>query len=141
MYNILIDALCKDKKMDHARDLFIMLSAKGLHHNVKTYNIMIRGLCGGLLDEAKEFFVVMEQNGCSPDDVTFNTIIWGFLGTKKYSEALLHLDEMVVKGFSVDVSTSSRIVDLMSTRGEDPALQQGIKSFLPKDTHGREEIE
>ncbi|KAE9455410.1 hypothetical protein C3L33_12688, partial [Rhododendron williamsianum] len=106
-YTILIDALCKDKNMDHVRDLFNKHSSKGLYPDVKTYNIMIRGFCyKGLLNEAKEFFVEMEWNGCFLDGCTYNVIIRGFK-RKKYSEAMALLEEMVAKGFSTNASTAS----------------------------------
>ncbi|KAE9454979.1 hypothetical protein C3L33_13119, partial [Rhododendron williamsianum] len=124
-YTILIDALCKDKNMDHARDLFNKLSSKGLYPDVKTYNIMIRGFCyEGLLNKAKEFFVEMEKNGCFPDGCTCNVIIRGFLARKKYSEAMVLLEEMVAKGFSANASTASWIVNLWSTKKQDSALQE-----------------
>ncbi|CAL5422479.1 unnamed protein product [Camellia sinensis] len=142
MYNILIDAFCKDKKLDTARALFNNLSSKGLQPDVKTYTTMIQGFCEeGLLHEAKELFVKMEHNGCLPDDVTYNTIIRGFIGQHKCYEALILVEEMVQRGFSADASNSSLIIDILSTKGQDPALQEVIKKFMPKDSHGMQEIE
>ncbi|XP_028084935.1 putative pentatricopeptide repeat-containing protein At1g12700, mitochondrial [Camellia sinensis] len=103
---------------------------------------MIQGLCEeGLLDEAKELFVKMEKNSGLPNDVNYNTIIGGFLGQQKCYEVLVLLEKMLQKGFSPDASTSSLIVDLISTRGQDPTLQDVIKKFFPKDSHGMHEIE
>ncbi|KAF5958928.1 hypothetical protein HYC85_000137 [Camellia sinensis] len=134
IYNILIDAFCKDKKLNTVRALFNILSSKGLHPDVKTYTMMIQGLCEeGLLDEAKEF-VKIEQNGCLPNDVTYNIVIQGFLGQQKYHEASILLDEMFGRGFSADASTFSLIVDILSTKGQDPALQEVIKKLMPKHT-------
>ncbi|KAI8561106.1 hypothetical protein RHMOL_Rhmol04G0311200 [Rhododendron molle] len=75
----------------------------------------------------------MEQKGYFPDGCTYNVIIRGFLARKKYSEALVLLKEMVAKGFSADASTVSWIVNLRSTKGQDAALQEVIKWFMPKD--------
>ncbi|CAL5351199.1 unnamed protein product [Camellia sinensis] len=141
-HNILINAFCKDKKLDTARALFSNLSSKGLKPDVKTYTTMIHGFCKeGLLHEAKELFVKMEHNGCLPNDVTYNTIIRGFIGQHKCYEALILVEEMVQRGFSVDASNSSLIIDILSTKGQDSALQEVIKKFMPKDSHGMQEIE
>ncbi|KAE9455769.1 hypothetical protein C3L33_12330, partial [Rhododendron williamsianum] len=76
MYSILIDALCKNKKPDNARDLFIELSSKGLQLDFNTYDIMICGLRKeGFFDEAKELSVKMEQNGFFPDIGDYKSII------------------------------------------------------------------
>ncbi|THG14646.1 hypothetical protein TEA_023839 [Camellia sinensis var. sinensis] len=142
MYSILINTFCKDKKLDTARALFNNLSSKGLHPDVKTYTMMIHGLCKeGLLHEAKELFVKMEHSGCLADDVTYNTIIRGFIRQHKCYEALILTEEMVQRGFSADASTFPLIVDILSTKGQDPALQEVIQKFMPKDSHGMQENE
>ncbi|CAL5351065.1 unnamed protein product [Camellia sinensis] len=104
--------------------------------------MMIRGLCEeGLLHEAKELFVKMEQSGCLPNDVTYNTIIRGFIGQHKCYEALILVEEMVQRGFSADAFNFPLIVDILSTKGQDPALREVIKKFMPKDSHGMHDIE
>ncbi|GMP85239.1 hypothetical protein CsSME_00038475 [Camellia sinensis var. sinensis] len=103
---------------------------------------MIQGFCEeGLLREAKELFVKMEHNGCLPNDVTYNTIIRGFIGQHKCYEALILVEEMVQRGISADASNSSLVIDILLTKGQDPALQEVIKKFMPKDGHGIQEIE
>ncbi|GMP25406.1 hypothetical protein CsSME_00002291 [Camellia sinensis var. sinensis] len=131
MYSIIIDAFCKDKKLDTARALFNNLSSNGLHSNVKTYTMMIQGLCEEcLLDEAKDLFVKMEQNGCLATDVTHSTIIHRFIGQQKCYEVLVLLEEMIGRGFMPDASTFSLVVDLISTEGQDFALKEMIKKFM-----------
>ncbi|PQM40857.1 putative pentatricopeptide repeat-containing protein [Prunus yedoensis var. nudiflora] len=57
---------------------------KELQPNVKTYNIMINGLCiGGLTSEVEKLLVEMEGKGCSPDGCTYNTIIRGLISNKE----------------------------------------------------------
>ncbi|KAF5941785.1 hypothetical protein HYC85_019427 [Camellia sinensis] len=139
-YNILIDGFCKVKKVDSARAIFNNLSSKGLHPNVRTYNMMIQGLFEeGLLHEAKELFVKMEQNCCLANDVTYNTIIRGFIRQHKCYEALILVQEMVQRGFSADASTFPLIVNILSTKEQDLALQEVIKKFMPKDSLGMQE--
>ncbi|XP_028114903.1 pentatricopeptide repeat-containing protein At3g22470, mitochondrial-like [Camellia sinensis] len=161
-YGILLDGLCKNGHisealslfhvmesnslhldiLDTARALFSNLSSKGLQPDVKTYTTMIQGFCEeGLLHDAKELFVKMEHNGCLPNDVTYNTIIRGFIGQHKCYEALILVEEMVQRGFSANASNSSLVIDILSTKGQDPALQEVIKKYMPKDSHGMQEIE
>ncbi|XP_028115337.1 pentatricopeptide repeat-containing protein At1g62930, chloroplastic-like [Camellia sinensis] len=128
--------------LDTARALFSNLSSKGLQPDVKTYTTMIQGFCEeGLLHDAKELFVKMEHNGCLPNDVTYNTIIRGFIGQHKCYEALILVEEMVQRGFSADASNSSLVIDILTTKGQDAAVQEVIKKYMPKDSHGMQEIE
>ncbi|KAI9113682.1 hypothetical protein K1719_014933 [Acacia pycnantha] len=61
-------------------EIFQNLLIKGCCPNVKTYTIMISGLCrDGLLDEAVSLLSKMEGNDCLPDVVTFSTIISALL--------------------------------------------------------------
>ncbi|KAF5940740.1 hypothetical protein HYC85_021907 [Camellia sinensis] len=83
----------------------------------------------------------MEHSGCLPNDVTYNTIIRGFIGQHKCYEALTLVEEMVQKGFSIDASNSSVIIDILSTKGQDPFVRKVIKKFMPKDSHGMHDIE
>ncbi|XLT95075.1 hypothetical protein HN873_016737, partial [Arachis hypogaea] len=51
-----------------AIEIFQDLSVKGYHPNVRTYNIIINGLCKeGLFEEALALLSKMEGNGCLPD--------------------------------------------------------------------------
>ncbi|XP_028082872.1 pentatricopeptide repeat-containing protein At1g62930, chloroplastic-like [Camellia sinensis] len=132
----------QDKKLDTTRAFFHNLSSKGLQPNVKSYTMMIKGLCEkGLLHEAKELFLKMEQNGCLADDVAYNTIIQGFVRRHKCYEALILVEDMVQRDFSTDASIFPLIIDILSTKGQDPALQEVIKKFMPKDSRGMQENE
>ncbi|XP_057489489.1 pentatricopeptide repeat-containing protein At1g62914, mitochondrial-like [Actinidia eriantha] len=99
MYSILIDALCKDKKLYTARDLFNQLSAKGLHH-----------------DDTR--MVACEMRSLTTPSSE------DFLANARGYGALLLLEEMTGKGFSTDASISSLIVDQILTKGQDPAIQE-----------------
>ncbi|CAL5422463.1 unnamed protein product [Camellia sinensis] len=141
MYNILIDAFCKDKSMILQGPFSITFLPRDYNLMLR-HTMMIQGFCDeGLLREAKELFVKMEHNGCLPNDVTYNTIIRGFIGQHKCYEALILVEEMVQRGFSADASNSSLVIDILSTKGQDPALQEVIKKFMPKDGHGIQEID
>ena len=80
-----------------------------------------------LSDEAKELFVKMEQNGCLPNDVVYNTVIRGLLGQQKYNEAMSLLEKMVGREFSPNTYAFALIANLISTKGQDLALEEVIK--------------
>jgi pentatricopeptide repeat protein len=111
-------------KLMIGRELFNTLPTKGLQANVRTYNIMIKGLCKeGLLIEAMELFEKMEENGCSPNDFTYNTIIQGFLQHNETSWVVKYIKTMVDKGFSANATIATILIDLLSTNQVDKTLQ------------------
>ncbi|KDP44285.1 hypothetical protein JCGZ_22914 [Jatropha curcas] len=128
-YTVIVNGLCKigktnvaigilkrmvEKagKVNDAKELFSRLSIEGLHPDVCTYTIIVKGLCKeGLLDEALKVFRKMEGNGCSPDDCSYNVIIQGYLQHNDLSMAKQLIDEMVGKGFSADATTMELVVN------------------------------
>jgi pentatricopeptide repeat protein len=102
IYDILIDV----GKLTMARELFCSLPMKGMQPNVRTYAIMIKGLCQeGLIDEASELL----------DDCTYNTIIQGLLQHNETSKAKKYLQIMVDKDFSTTTTAATILVDLLSS--------------------------
>ncbi|KAM5582876.1 hypothetical protein ABKV19_003008 [Rosa sericea] len=108
--------LCKAGKIESARDLFCGLSSsKGVQPNVRTYTVMIQGLCHhGLIIEAEKLLREMGGKGCSPNDCT---IIRGLLNNNETSWATRLIQEMLERGFSADASTMELIVQGYSRSG------------------------
>ncbi|XLS59148.1 hypothetical protein HN51_008903, partial [Arachis hypogaea] len=80
-----------------AKEIFQDLSVKGYRPNVRTYNIMINGLCKeGLFKEALALLSKMEGNGCLPNSVTFETLIRALFEKVENDMAEKLLREMVV---------------------------------------------
>ena len=66
--------------MKAAKEIFQLLSVKGCHPNIRTYNIMINGLRReGLLDEADALLLEMVDNGFPPNAVTFDPLVRALL--------------------------------------------------------------
>nr|GMD95861.1 putative pentatricopeptide repeat-containing protein At1g12700, mitochondrial [Ipomoea batatas] len=127
---IIIDRVCKIGRLNIARNVFNDLISKGRRLNVKTYNVMINGLCrGGFLDEALELLRKMEKNDCLPDTVTYNVILQEFVREKKWHEANLLLDEMVGKGISLDRCTFFFLNDLLALKTGDETVLKVIQKF------------
>ncbi|KAK7270666.1 hypothetical protein RJT34_25984 [Clitoria ternatea] len=63
-YTILIDVLCKGRRLETAQDIFQNLLIEGLHLRERTYNVMIGGFCKeGLFDKALTLLFKMENDG------------------------------------------------------------------------------
>ncbi|XP_039682694.1 pentatricopeptide repeat-containing protein At3g60050 [Medicago truncatula] len=98
-YNILIDGLCKEGRLENAQVIFQDLLIKGYKVKVWTYNTMINGLClEGLFDEAMTLLEKMEDNGCTPDVVTYETIIYALFKNDENDKAEKLLREMITRG-------------------------------------------
>ncbi|KAL4316905.1 hypothetical protein AHAS_Ahas15G0331800 [Arachis hypogaea] len=77
MCNILLCRLCKCGRLNTAKEYFQQFLIKNYRLQVRTYNVMIIGLCKeGLLDEAITLLSKMEGNGYLPPDcVSYETIM------------------------------------------------------------------
>ncbi|KAG5598932.1 hypothetical protein H5410_030302 [Solanum commersonii] len=114
IYNVVINGLCKNSKLDEAHAIFEKLSSMGLLPNARTYNTMKNGFClEGLLDKAKDMIRQMEDNGCLPDNVTYNLVLQGFLRCDKISEMTTFMKEMAGRGFSLDATATTFLVDIV----------------------------
>jgi len=82
---------------------------------VKTYNIMIGGLCKkGPLSEAELLFRKMEEDGHAPDGWTYNILIRAHLGDGDATKSVKLIEELKRCGFSVDASTIKMVIDMLS---------------------------
>ncbi|KAM7466418.1 hypothetical protein LguiB_013980 [Lonicera macranthoides] len=133
-YNLLINAACKDGKLEIAKELLNEVFSNGLQPIARTYSAIINGLCQeGSLDEAKELLTRMEDNGCFPTEFTYNVIVRGFLKKNHTYEAMALLEKTRESGFSVDNSTIETLVEVLQMREQDPTLLNMIQKLAPKD--------
>ena len=127
IYNILINGLFNVGKLKNAREIFYSLPTKALRPNVWTYTIMIKGFFkDGLIDEVVELLEKVDGNGCLPNDRTYNTIIQGLLQHNETSRVMKYLHIMVEK-VSVNATTASMFIDLLSTKQVDKNIQELLK--------------
>ncbi|CAH2048202.1 unnamed protein product, partial [Thlaspi arvense] len=102
--------MCKAGKVEDAWDLFSCLSLKGVKPNVVTCNTMISGLCRkDLLQEADALFRKMKEDGPLPDSGTYNALIGARLRDAASAELI---KEMRSCGFAGDVSTVSLVTNI-----------------------------
>jgi pentatricopeptide repeat domain-containing protein 1 len=72
---------------------------KGYNLNIRTYTIMINGVCKeGLFDEAEALLSKMEDNGIIPNVVTYETFIRALFHKDEKEKAKKILREMIARG-------------------------------------------
>ncbi|CAG7867024.1 unnamed protein product, partial [Brassica rapa] len=110
-YKILMDGF----RVDEAWDLFCSLPLKEVKPDVKTYTIMIGGLCKkGSMSKAGLLFKKMGEDGIAPDDCTWNTLIRAHLRGGDLATSAKLIEEMKSCGFSADASTIKIVMDMLS---------------------------
>ncbi|XP_058106457.1 pentatricopeptide repeat-containing protein At3g22470, mitochondrial-like [Magnolia sinica] len=132
VFDVLINGMCEAKELKYVKELFSWASSKGLGNNVRTYNTLINGLCKeGLMEEANGLFLQMEEKGCQPDSVTFNALIRGFLQNNETIKGMQLLGEMAKRHFSVDASTTSMLVGLLTEGAKGQEYLGMLNKFVP----------
>ncbi|KAK2995837.1 hypothetical protein RJ640_006176 [Escallonia rubra] len=102
IYNILIDSLCKNQKVDVALSLMDDMKTKGVRPNTTTFNAMFKGLCEkNLLEIALKFMDQMTEEACDPDYITME-ILTDWLSSVGKIEKL----RSFVQGYQVSNSTA-----------------------------------
>ncbi|GKA20642.1 tetratricopeptide-like helical domain-containing protein [Tanacetum coccineum] len=100
------------------RKLFDVMVAK----DINVYNILINGVgkCGkfdyglcreGLVRDAKQLFLQIAESGCPSDNVIYCLLLQGYLRNQYYDDMEILLHEMDGRGFSLDASTLSLLLD------------------------------
>ncbi|XP_071705404.1 pentatricopeptide repeat-containing protein At5g25630-like [Rutidosis leptorrhynchoides] len=82
IFNIIVNALCKQNKSKEAWDVFIYMLENGYHPDKVTFNSVIKMFCsqGGMMNAAMETFNLLEKTtGIEPDIVTYNRLIDGYM--------------------------------------------------------------
>lgn len=94
-----VEQYCESGKVLEAYKLLMRVADNGVAPNLKTYNILINGMCKSrMIDGALELFKELQTKGHSPDSVTYGTLIDGLQRVGREKDALAYLDEMEEKG-------------------------------------------
>ncbi|XP_010481645.1 PREDICTED: pentatricopeptide repeat-containing protein At1g63070, mitochondrial-like [Camelina sativa] len=122
-YNILLDGLCNNGKLEtalvagkvgEAWDLFCSLSLKGVKPNVVTYTTMISRLCRkSLMQEADALFRKMKEDGILPNSGTYNTLIRAHLRDGELAAPAELINEMRSCGFAGDTSNFGLVTNML----------------------------
>ncbi|EXB51620.1 hypothetical protein L484_012912 [Morus notabilis] len=124
-YGILINCLCKSRRIDGALEVFAVLRQGGengkylVKPDVIIYNTLIDGLCK--VGRQEEGLNLMEQmrseEFCKPNTVTYNCLIDGFNKVGEIERGLKIFDQMKRDQVPPDVVTLNTLVDGMCKLG------------------------
>nr|AYM00921.1 pentatricopeptide repeat protein [Salvia miltiorrhiza] len=131
-FSILIDAYCKERKMEEAEDLLEIMKQRNVCPTVVTYNTLIDGYClRGKLTKHKVLDSMVDK-GLKPNIVTYNCLLNGYCRKGRIDEAWLHFLEVPCKGLEHDTITYTTMIHgLFSKR----RFSEGWKLF--KDMEAR----
>ncbi|KAL1318445.1 hypothetical protein AAHE18_15G206600 [Arachis hypogaea] len=83
-YTILIDSLCKSKRISCALELFDKMHDRGQTANIVTYNSLLNGMFKNKrLDKALMLFSQMKKSGIDPNIHTYRVLIDGLYNAKE----------------------------------------------------------
>ncbi|XP_051138082.1 pentatricopeptide repeat-containing protein At3g49240, mitochondrial [Andrographis paniculata] len=128
-YNYILEALCKNGKLDEALNLFEKMKTvhdppRKLTVNLGSYNIIVDGYCAeNRYSEAIEVFNSMGEKRCSPDTLSYNVLIDQLCRNEMFVEAENLYKGMADKNVSPDEYTFTVLMDtcLQENRTDDAA--------------------
>ncbi|XP_039125328.1 pentatricopeptide repeat-containing protein At3g04130, mitochondrial [Dioscorea cayenensis subsp. rotundata] len=124
--NLLLDALCKDGKVEVAREVFAVLKSS-IFPNAHTFNIIVHGWCClKRLDEAKWTLKEFEGYGFQPSVITYSTLIKAYCGRLNFDRVYELLDEMESTGCPPNVVSYTII---MKSIARSSRLEEAAKIF------------
>ncbi|KAK1578074.1 hypothetical protein Q3G72_027330 [Acer saccharum] len=108
--NLLLDTLCKEYKVEHAREIYLQLKSH-IVPNAHTFNIFINGWCKvNRVEEAHWTLQEMKGHGCRPCVISYSTIIQFYCRQYSYSKIYELLDEMQAQGCPPNVVTYTTVM-------------------------------
>nr|AYM00877.1 pentatricopeptide repeat protein [Salvia miltiorrhiza] len=91
-----------------------------------------RCIARAYIEEARDLMMQMVSNGCLPNSVTYNVFVRGLLKMNKMLDAMLLLEEMDSRGFTLDKTAYSMLIEAMKWEGKDSVLFNKVKKLVPK---------
>lgn len=108
--NVLLDALCKEKKVELAREVFVVLSPH-IQPDAYTFNIFVHGWCSARrIDEAMWTIEEMKKKGFPPTVITYTAVIEAYCKQHKFRRVYELLDSMGSQGCHPNVVTYTTIM-------------------------------
>ncbi|KAI3467663.1 hypothetical protein Pfo_024326 [Paulownia fortunei] len=116
--NLLLDTLCKEKKVEQARAIFLELKSHILP-NLNTYNIFIHGWCKiKRVEEAQWTIQEMKGHGFRPCVISYSTIIQFYCFQSNFYRVNDLLDEMEAQGCPPNVVTFTTVMHSLTKSGD-----------------------
>ncbi|ONI16535.1 hypothetical protein PRUPE_3G105000 [Prunus persica] len=122
--NLLLDTLCKENKVEQAREIFLELKSH-ISPNAHTFNIFIHGWCKiKRVDEAHWTIQEMKGHGCRPCVISYSTIILFYCHQYNFVKVYELFDEMEAQGCPPNVITFTSVMCYLAKSEEfEEALQ------------------
>ncbi|KAK7398830.1 hypothetical protein VNO78_10003 [Psophocarpus tetragonolobus] len=125
-FGILVNNLCKARRIDEALEVFDKLKGKGegnrvgVEPDVILYNTLIDGLCKvGREDHGLSLLEEMKtKKQCRPNAVTYNCLIDGFCKAGKIGKACKLYSQMINEEVKPTVVTLNTLVDGLCKHGK-----------------------
>lgn len=122
--NLLLDTLCKENKVQQAREIFSELKSH-IPPNANTFNVFIHGWCKvNRVEEAYWTIQEMKGNGCSPCVISYSTIIMSYCQQFNFQRVYELLDDMQGLGCVPNVVTFTTIMCFLTKSG---AFEEALK--------------
>ncbi|XP_026415082.1 pentatricopeptide repeat-containing protein At5g57250, mitochondrial-like [Papaver somniferum] len=119
MYTWLVNALCKEGRVDEVSELVYKMEKEGVVLDAVFYSSWICGYFKeGILNEAFRKHVMMIENGVNPDTVSYTILIDGFTKEGNVEKAIGFLNEMKKDGLEPNLVTYTAIMRGFCKRGK-----------------------
>ncbi|KAL5207615.1 hypothetical protein ABZP36_032050 [Zizania latifolia] len=110
MMNILLDVLCKERRIEVAREVFVILSPH-IQPDAYTFNIFVHGWCSvRRIDEAMWTIEEMKSQGLLPSVITYTTVLEAHCKQRNFRMVYEVLDSMGCQGCHPNVITYTMIM-------------------------------
>ncbi|KAK9056153.1 hypothetical protein SSX86_027242 [Deinandra increscens subsp. villosa] len=122
-YGMVVNHLCKSRRVDEALDMLKNMKEGNDGFSIKPdvilYNTMIDGLCKvGRQEEGAVLIKQMQsEDNCIPNVITYNCLIDGFCKSGEIERSQELLDQMKNEGVDPNVVTVNTLVDGMCKHG------------------------
>ncbi|KAF0929367.1 hypothetical protein E2562_021395 [Oryza meyeriana var. granulata] len=125
--NVLLDALCKERRVDVAREVFVVLSPH-IPPDAYTFNIFVHGWCSvRRIDEAMWTIEEMGSRGFPPSVITYTTVLEAYCHLFEASQVFRV--EMPRKGVSRNLATYNTMISIFCYYGQDDDALNVLKEM------------
>ncbi|KAD3068756.1 hypothetical protein E3N88_36636 [Mikania micrantha] len=125
-FNILIDALAKEKNTERAHDIFLEFKDE-ISPNAHTFNSLIHGWSKARdIEKIQTTMEQMKEQGINPDVVSYTSLIEAYCCEKDFRKVDHVLEEMQANGCPPNIITYTI---LMHARGKSKETDEALKIY------------
>ncbi|XP_020519884.1 pentatricopeptide repeat-containing protein At3g04130, mitochondrial isoform X2 [Amborella trichopoda] len=124
--NVVLDTLCKERNVERARDLFLVLGRE-IPPNAHTFNVLIHGWCKAKrLEEAEWTMREMKGYGFNPCVISYTSLVEAYCSLHDFQNVEALLNEMEAKGCPPSVVTYTVV---MHAFGKAKETQEALRIY------------